>query len=52
MQNEDYSTGGRKCYNTLPILLTNPSENNLDSQHEAQSANREDILTAVGGGWH
>jgi hypothetical protein len=48
MQNKDYSTGGRRRYNTLPILLTQPCDNDLDSQHEAQSAKREDILTAVG----
>jgi hypothetical protein len=50
-QNEDYSTG-RRCYNTLLILLTHPCDNDLDSQHKSQSANREDTLTAVGVGWH
>jgi len=44
--------GERKCYITLPILLTRPCDNDPDSQHEEQSAHREDISTAVGVGWH
>jgi len=35
-QNKDYSIGGRKCYNTFPILLTCPCDNDLVSQQESR----------------